>query len=93
MTEEAKRAGKCVTLSVVNVLVGWLVTFGSVMWYLGQKTTTYDLNINSLQKEVTQLDERLDTSEAFRASILTDLAEIKTDLVWIRRTLEHGRAN
>lgn len=91
MTDEAKRTGRCVTLSLVNVIVGWIITFGSAMWYIGQKTTSYELQIAGLQKEVNSLDERLDTSESFRSSILTDLAEIKTDLIWIRKTLENGK--
>jgi len=93
MAAQTNGTGKCVTLSLVNVLVGWIITFGTVMWYLGQKTTTYDLNIASIEREVSQLDERLDTSEAFRASIVIDLAEIKTDLLWIRKTLENAKHN
>lgn len=91
MSEDTKRTGRCVTLSLVNVIVGWAITFGSAMWYIGQKSTSYELKIAGLEREVTSLDERLDTSEAFRSSIMTDLAEIKTDLLWIRKTLEHGR--
>lgn len=88
MTDEQKKG---VTLSVVNVLIGWILTFGTAAIYVGQKDASYSLRIQSIEREVESLDERLDTSEAFRASIVTDLAEIKTDLLWIRKTLEHGR--
>jgi hypothetical protein len=33
-------------------------------------------------------DVRLDTSEAYRMQLASSLAEIKTDLLWIRRELE-----
>ena len=91
MTEEIKRAGKCVTLSVVNVIVGWAITFGSAMYYISQKDTSFTLRISAIEKDIEQLDGRLDTSEAFRSTLMTDLAEIKTDLLWIRRQLDNDR--
>jgi hypothetical protein len=88
MTDQEKTN---VTISVIGTIVGFVITFGSTVWYVAQKDATYQSKIQYIERDLENLDTRLDTSEAFRASIVTDLAEIKTDLLWIRKTLEHGK--
>ena len=88
MTDQAKTN---VAISVIGTLVGFVITFGSTVWYVAQKDATYQSKIEYMERDLESLDTRLDTSEAFRSSIVTDLAEIKTDLLWIRKTLEHGK--
>jgi hypothetical protein len=88
MSEQAKTN---VTISVISAIVGFAITFGTTIWYAAQKDANYQSRINYIERDLESLDARLDTSEAFRASIVTDLAEIKTDLLWIRKTLEHGK--
>ena len=85
MTGNAKTSA---TISVISAIIGFTVTFGSTVWYVAQKDATYDAKIEFIEKNLESLDSRLDTSEAFRATLMTDLAEIKTDLLWIRRALE-----
>ena len=53
--------------------------------YLTRKQGT---RLNTIERELVNLDERMDAAESFRMEIRSDLAEIKTDLVWIRKELE-----
>ena len=76
------------TISVISAILGFAVTFGSTVWFVAQKDATYEAKIEFIERDLEALDSRLDTSEAFRATLMTDLAEIKTDLLWIRRALE-----
>ena len=78
------------TISVISAILGFAVTFGSTVWFVAQKDATYEAKIEFIERDLEALDSRLDTSEAFRATLMTDLAEIKTDLLWIRRALEQN---
>ena len=75
-------------VSLITSILGFVVTFGSTIWFVAQKDATYEAKIQFIERDLEGLDSRLDTSEAFRATLMTDLAEIKTDLLWIRRALE-----
>jgi|TARA_R110001583_G_scaffold61202_1_gene181178 hypothetical protein len=75
------------------VLVGWLLTILAIVWQIGVKDASYSLRINNIEKQLVSLDERLDTAEEFRLQISGDLAEIKTDLVWIRQQLQENATN
>lgn len=86
MTNTAKTSA----ISVISAILGFAVTFGSTVWFVAQKDATYEAKIQFIEKDLETLDSRLDTSEAFRATLMTDLAEIKTDLLWIRRALEQN---
>lgn len=74
--------------SVIGMLVAWVLTLGSFVWNAAVKDASYSTRLNNIENELTELDARLDTAESFRMDIRTDLAEIKTDLLWIRRELE-----
>ena len=86
MTKESKANW---TVSVISSIIGFVITFGSTVWFVAQKDATYETKLGFIEKDLENLDDRLDTSEAFRATLMTELAEIKTDLLWIRRTLEY----
>lgn len=79
------------SVTVIAILIGWVLTFGGLLWNFSKKEADTQFRLERLEKEVINLDDRLDTSEEFRVLLMTELAEIKTDLLWIRRSLENGR--
>ena len=76
------------SLTVLAILVGWFSTIVGLVWTASSKDTQYEFRITTIERELLSLDERLDTAENFRMEIRADLAEIKTDLIWIGRELE-----
>ena len=85
MTDTDKQGIK---VSVISIIIGWVITFGSAVAYISQRDASLSTRIEFIEKDLFNLDQRLDTSETFRASLMTDLAEIKTDLLWIRKALQ-----
>tara|TARA_R100000951_G_scaffold60792_1_gene51061 strand:- start:884 stop:1162 length:279 start_codon:yes stop_codon:yes gene_type:complete len=83
MSEEMKP--KTYTLAL---LVGWGLTLATVIWQVAVKDASYSLRLASIESELESLDLRLDTAEEFRITLAANLAEIKTDLVWIRKELQ-----
>ena len=80
-------------IGAVAIIVGWLITLLFLVWQVAVKDSQYSLEINNIKKELISIDNRLDTTEAFKLEISSDLAEIKTDLLWIRQQLqENNRA-
>lgn len=75
--------------SFVGMLVGWTLTIMTLIWNVAVKDTNYSTRLDAMESDIQDLDTRLDTAEAFRMEIRSDLAEIKTDLIWIRRQLDH----
>ena len=76
------------SLTILAIIVGWFSTIVGLVWTVSSKDTQYDFRITTIERELISLDERLDTAENFRMEIRADLAEIKTDLIWIRKDLE-----
>jgi septal ring factor EnvC (AmiA/AmiB activator) len=70
------------------VVVGWVSTLAILVWTLSTKSTTYEYRLDTIERELVSLDGRVDAAEDFRTSISTDLAEIKTDLLWIRYQID-----
>jgi len=83
MTTQAKT-----NWSVVGMLVAWGLTLATFIWNAGVNQSQTETRLKSLEEEIKDLDSRLDTAEAFRMEIRSDLAEIKTDLIWIRRQMD-----
>lgn len=85
MTTQAKT-----NWSVVGMLVAWGITIATFVWNaaINEANTTSRLNV--IEKNIEDLDSRLDVAESFRMEIRSDLAEIKTDLIWIRRQLDQS---
>lgn len=73
--------------SVIGMLVAWALTLGSFIWNAAVKDAETSQKIERIEKDILDLDARLDLAESFRMEIRADLAEIKTDLLWIRRSL------
>ena len=91
MTQEQKKEKTKVQLAIAAILVGWFLTIGNIIWVTASKDTQYTFRLDSIEVELEDLDARLDSAESFRLEIKADLAEIKTDLLWIRKELEHSR--
>tara|TARA_B100001094_G_C18048931_1_gene728993 strand:+ start:113 stop:388 length:276 start_codon:yes stop_codon:yes gene_type:complete len=70
------------------ILVGWFVTIAAFVYNFATTNANYAHRIATIEQELLNLDSRMDVSEAFRIELAADLAEIKTDLLWIRRTME-----
>lgn len=76
--------------TLVGMIMAWLVTLASFVWTVAVKDSNYSLKIAHIEKELEDLDSRLDIAETFRMDIRADLAEIKTDLLWIRQQLQEN---
>ena len=74
--------------SMTAIIVGWFVTIAAFIYNFATTNANYAHRIEAIESELLNLDSRLDTSEAFRIQLASDLAEIKTDLLWIRRSIE-----
>lgn len=74
--------------SVVGMVVAWGITLASFVWNAAINEANTTARLNVIEKDIEELDSRLDTAESFRMEIRSDLAEIKTDLIWIRRQLD-----
>ena len=74
--------------SMTAIIVGWFVTIAAFIYNFATTNANYAHRIDAIEAELLNLDSRLDTSEAFRIQLASDLAEIKTDLLWIRRSIE-----
>jgi len=74
--------------SIVGMMVAWALTIATFIWNAGVYQAQTESRLKSVEADIQDLDTRLDTAEAFRMSIRADLAEIKTDLIWIRRQLD-----
>ena len=86
MASEVKK----INLNTPAIIAGWGLTIIILVWQLAIKDSEYSLKTDHLQVAMGNLDSRLDTAEEFRLDISSDLAEIKTDLIWIRKQLEEN---
>jgi len=90
MTQNEKKDNKYVT-SFVAIIVGWVLTLGSLIWTTASTNANYSMRIEKIENEVVDIEDRLDDTESYRMQLASDLAEIKTDLLWIRKELERGQ--
>jgi hypothetical protein len=76
--------------TLIGMGVAWIVTLGTFVWNVAVKDSNYSLRLEHIETELKELDARLDLAETFRMDIRADLAEIKTDLLWIRQQLQEN---
>jgi len=76
--------------TLIGMGVAWLLTLGTFVWNVAVKDSNYSLRLGHIEEELKELDARLDLAETFRMDIRADLAEIKTDLLWIRQQLQES---
>jgi hypothetical protein len=78
------------SIGSMGIIVGWALTILVLVWQVAVKDSQYSIEIENIKKELLSVDERLDITEAFKLEISSDLAEIKTDLLWIRQQLQEN---
>lgn len=78
---------KWFTPSFVATIVGWALTISIFIWNFSANHAEMEYRIQSLEEKNTALEERMKDADALRTTIQTQLAEIKTDLIWIRNEL------
>tara|TARA_R100000234_G_scaffold112946_1_gene86976 strand:- start:103 stop:378 length:276 start_codon:yes stop_codon:yes gene_type:complete len=78
---------KWLTPSFVATVVGWVLTLSIFIWNFSAKSAAMEYRISSLEEKNTMLEQRMKDADALRTTIQTQLAEIKTDLIWIRNEL------
>ena len=78
---------KWVTPSFLATIVGWALTISIFIWHFSANHAAMEYRIQSLEEKNTALEERMKDADALRNTIQPQLAEIKTDLIWIRNEL------
>ena len=74
-------------IGTIAILAGWAVTILAIFWQVAMKDATYASSIEQLEKDVVEVSVRVDDTEEFRLTIVEQLSEIKTDLIWIKERL------
>jgi|TARA_A100001201_G_scaffold127342_1_gene112039 septal ring factor EnvC (AmiA/AmiB activator) len=83
----ASNSQKWITPSFIATIVGWALTLSVFIWNFSAKSAAMEFRIQSLEEKNTMLEQRMKDADALRTTIQTQLAEIKTDLIWIRNEL------
>ncbi len=83
----ASTSQKWITPSFIATIVGWALTLSVFIWNFSAKSAAMEYRIQSLEEKNTMLEQRMKDADALRTTIQTQLAEIKTDLIWIRNEL------
>ena len=83
----ASTTQKWITPSFIATIVGWALTLSVFIWNFSAKSAAMAYRISSLEEKNTMLEQRMKDADALRTTIQTQLAEIKTDLIWIRNEL------
>ncbi len=84
---------KWLTPSFVATVVGWVLTLSVFIWNFSAKSAAMEFRIQSLEEKNGMLEQRMKDADALRTTIQTQLAEIKTDLIWIRNELSTRKEN
>ena len=83
----ASTSQKWITPSFIATIVGWALTLSVFIWNFSAKSAAMEFRIQSLEEKNTMLEQRMKDAYTLRTTIQTQLAEIKTDLIWIRNEL------
>ena len=75
--------------STIAIIAGWGLTILAVIWQVAMKDATYSIRIDQIEEELETLNTRVRTTDDFRLTISGQLAEIKTDLLWIKQKLNN----
>lgn len=75
--------------STIAIIAGWGLTILAVIWQVAMKDATYSIRIDQIEEELETLNTRVRTTDDFRLTISGQLAEIKTDLSWIKQKLNN----
>ena len=83
----ASTSQKWITPSFIATIVGWALTLSVFICNFSAKSAAMEYRIQSLEEKNDMLEQRMKDADALRTTIQTQLAEIKTDLIWIRNEL------
>jgi len=89
----ASNSQKWITPSFIATIVGWALTLSVFIWNFSAKSAAMEYRIQSLEEKNGMLEQRMKDADALRTTIQTQLAEIKTDLIWIRNELSTRKEN
>jgi len=76
------------SFGTIAIFAGWGLTILAVIWQVAMKDAGYSHRLDQAEKEIVEVSSRLNDTEQFRILIVEQLAEIKTDLTWIKQRLE-----
>ena len=87
------RSVKWITPSAIATIVGWALTLVVFVWNFSAQSAEFDFRIQNLEEKNNMLEQRMKDADQLRTTIQTQLAEIKTDLIWIRNELATRKDN
>ena len=73
------------------VITGWIITIAAWIWNTSEVKSNFEYRIQGLEDETKRLEDQMTSLNTSNSLIMTELAEIRTDLIWIRRTLEENK--
>ena len=86
----SERSVKWITPASVATVVGWALT---LVIFVSAQSAEFDFRIKNLEEKNEMLEQRMKDADQLRTTIQTQLAEIKTDLIWIRNELATRKDN
>jgi septal ring factor EnvC (AmiA/AmiB activator) len=78
---------KLLTPSFIASVVGWALTLSVFIWNFSAKSAAMEYRLETLEDKTSMMEQRMKEADTLRTTIQTQLAEIKTDLIWIRNEL------
>jgi septal ring factor EnvC (AmiA/AmiB activator) len=78
---------KLLTPSFMASVVGWALTLSVFIWNFSAKSAAMEYRLETLEDKTSMMEQRMKEADTLRTTIQTQLAEIKTDLIWIRNEL------
>ena len=73
------------------VITGWIITIAAWIWNTSEVKSNFEYRIQGREDETKRLEDQMSSLSTSNSLIMTELAEIRTDLIWIRRTLEEDK--
>ena len=78
---------KLLTPSFMASVIGWALTLSVFIWNFSAKSAAMEYRLETLEEKTSIMEQRMKEADTLRTTIQTQLAEIKTDLIWIRNEL------
>mgnify|MGYP003127128166 CR=1 FL=1 len=78
---------KLLTPSFMTSVIGWALTLSVFIWNFSAKSAAMEYRLETLEEKTSIMEQRMKEADTLRTTIQTQLAEIKTDLIWIRNEL------
>jgi len=78
---------KLLTPSFMASVIGWALTLSVFIWNFSAKSAAMEYRLETLEDKTSMMEQRMKEADTLRTTIQTQLAELKTDLIWIRNEL------